>query len=88
MPTISIFYGLVVQMYWRDHPPPHVHVIYQGFEAAFAIETGEIISGALPRTATRIVREWLETRKTELLANWERGRMHLPFTPVPGADVE
>jgi hypothetical protein len=38
MPTISIFFGIVVQMYWRDHPPPHIHVFYQGFEALFALE--------------------------------------------------
>jgi hypothetical protein len=33
MPTISIFLEFVVQMYWRDHPPPHVRVLYQGVEA-------------------------------------------------------
>jgi len=33
MPTISIFFGITVQMYWRDHPPPHVHVFYGGAEA-------------------------------------------------------
>ncbi|HKN31591.1 MAG TPA: DUF4160 domain-containing protein [Roseiarcus sp.] len=31
MPTISVFFGIVVQMYWRDHPPAHVHAYYQGF---------------------------------------------------------
>lgn len=30
MPTISIFFGFVVQMYWDDHAPPHFHVFYQG----------------------------------------------------------
>ena len=54
MPTISIFFGIVVQMYWRDHPPAHIHVFYQGFEALVAIETGEIIGGALPPGARRI----------------------------------
>ena len=88
MPTISLFYGLVVQMYWRDHPPPHVHVIYQGYEAAFEIETGLIISGEIPPTAARIVRQWLVRRRVELLANWERGRMRQPFNRVPGADIE
>ncbi len=53
MPTISMFFGFVVQMHWRvAHAPPHVHVFYQGFEALIAIETGEIIAG---RTATRCV---------------------------------
>lgn len=42
MPTISIFFGFTVQMYWRDHPPPHVHVFYAGAEALIAIETGAV----------------------------------------------
>jgi hypothetical protein len=27
MPTISIFFGLVVQMFWREHAPPHFHAV-------------------------------------------------------------
>jgi hypothetical protein len=26
MPTISMFYGLVIQMFWNDHGSPHFHV--------------------------------------------------------------
>jgi hypothetical protein len=59
MPTIAIFYGIVIQMYWRDHSPPHFHAIYQGFEALIAIDSGEVIGGRLPPRALRIVREWL-----------------------------
>jgi hypothetical protein len=88
MPTISIFFGFVVQMYWRDHPPPHVHVLYQGFEALIAIENGDVVAGSLPPGALRIVRPWIERRRTELLANWERGKLREPFERVAGADVE
>ena len=45
MPTTSIFFGIVVQMYWRDHPPPHIHAFYQGFEALFALEDSALIGG-------------------------------------------
>ena len=37
MPTISMFYGILVLMYFRDnkrHNLPHIHVRYQGEEAA------------------------------------------------------
>ena len=88
MPTISIFFGIVVQMYWRDHPPAHVHVFYQGFEALVAIDTGEIIGGALPPGTRRIVKAWIERRKPELLANWERSKLKQPLQAVPGADQE
>ena len=48
MPTISIFFGVVVQMYWRDHPPPHYHAYYQGHEALISINTGDAIARSLP----------------------------------------
>ena len=88
MPTISIFFCFFVQMYCREHPPPHVHVYYQGFEALVAIESGEVIGGSLPPAAMRIIRAWVDRRRAELMANWERGRQREPFERVPGADVE
>lgn len=33
MPTISIFYGIVIQMFWREHGPPHFHALYAEHEA-------------------------------------------------------
>ncbi len=56
MPTISIFFGVVVQMYWDDHPPAHVHAYYAGFEALLEIETGRVIGGGLPPKVERPVR--------------------------------
>lgn len=88
MPTISIFFGFVVQMYWRDHAPPHVHVLYQGFEALVSIDGGDVIAGSLPPAALRIIRPWMARRRNELRENWERGRRGAPFERVPGADVE
>jgi hypothetical protein len=82
MPTISIFFGIVVQMYWRDHTPPH------GFEALVEIETGDIIRGRLPPAAATLVRNWVLSRRDALRNNWRRGRERLPFEKVPGADAE
>jgi hypothetical protein len=88
MPTIAIFYGIVIQMYWRDHSPPHLHAFYQGYEALIAIETGEVIGGRLPPRALRLVREWIELRRVALMENWQRGRQRVPFERVPGPDEE
>ncbi len=88
MPTISIFFGIIVQMYWRDHNPPHIHIWYQGDEAIVSIETGEVIGGRLTRAGANLVRDWVGLRRAELMLNWERGRAHQPFNAVPGADVE
>jgi len=86
MPTISIFFGIVIQMYWRDHPPAHIHAYYQGHEGVFAIGDGELIAGRLPPTATKLVRGWIDERRDELLANWKRARMSLPLEAIAGAD--
>jgi hypothetical protein len=87
MPTISIFFGFTVQMYWRDHPPPHVHVFYAGAEALIAIETGTVIAGGLPPAALRLILAWIEDKRADLLANWERARRLEPLEQVPGADA-
>ena len=48
MPELSRFYGIVIRMFWADHPPPHFHAVFGEFEALIAIETTVIIAGALP----------------------------------------
>jgi hypothetical protein len=88
MPTISIFFGITVQMYWRDHPPPHIHVFYGGAEALIAIETGEVLGGGLPPGALRLVRAWIAEKRDLLRANWNRARQRSLLEQIPGADVE
>jgi Domain of unknown function (DUF4160) len=87
MPTISIFYGIVVQMYWREHPPAHFHAHYQGMEGLFSIETGELISGRMSVTRRRMIKAWTLRHQLELHENWERSRLRQPFNLIPGADV-
>lgn len=88
MPIISLFFGIVIRMYFDDHPPPHFHASYQGFEAFVAIETGEIVNGTLPKKAARIVRQWALDHHDELVANWQRGISLLPMEMIPGADLD
>jgi hypothetical protein len=39
MPTISTFYGILIQMFWRDHEPPHFHALYAEHEVLIDIRT-------------------------------------------------
>lgn len=48
MPTISAFYGIIIQMFWDDHPPPHFHALYAEHEAIIDIRTFEVIQGTMP----------------------------------------
>lgn len=86
MPVISYFFGIYVRMYFDDHAPPHFHVEYQGAEAFVAIETGEVISGRLPRKAARLVQDWCLEHQDELNANWQRAVALLPLERIAGAD--
>ena len=53
MPTISRFYGILIQMYFDDHAPPYFHARYAEFEALIDIRTLEILQGQLPGKGTR-----------------------------------
>jgi hypothetical protein len=67
MPTIIILDGIKVDVYSRDHPPPHFHALYAGYEELIVIETLETYAGKLPKTQRRKVVEWAEQRKEWLL---------------------
>ena len=74
MPLISMFYGVLVYMYYFDnkqHKMPHIHAKYQGEESVFNIETGEILEGNLRPAKVRLVQAWIEIHRDELLADWQ-----------------
>jgi hypothetical protein len=72
MPEISRFYGIVIYMFIGDHNPPHFHVYYEGESALISIKNGKLLKGSLPQQARRLVKQWLELRRNELLDNWNR----------------
>jgi hypothetical protein len=86
VPTIAVFYGIVIQMFHRDHPPAHIHVKYQGHEGWVTIADGELLRGHLPLTARRLVKRWVLRYKEELGDNWQRGRRLEPLQRIPGLD--
>ena len=57
MPTISTFFGILIQMYWREHGPPHFHAIYGEHEAVIDIRELRVVRGRLPRRALAMVIE-------------------------------
>lgn len=72
MPTISMFYGIVVRMYFApgEHSPPHFHVYYNEYKASVDIRTCEIIEGNLPRKQQKLTLAWAELHQEELMADW------------------
>jgi len=70
MPELCRFYGIVVRMFYDDHNPPHFHIEYQDYKALVEIDSG-VVKGEMPRRALKLVYEWLDLHKDELLNNWE-----------------
>jgi len=74
MPEIARFFGIVVQMFYDDHNPPHLHAEYQGRKALVDFN-GNVLRGDLgSRTALRLLREWIDLHAEELMADWELAR--------------
>lgn len=72
MPEVSRFYGIIIQIYYGDHPPPHFHALYAGAVAKIAIGTLQIIEGSLPHRALSLVLDWASLHPQELLAAFNR----------------
>lgn len=87
MPTISMFYGIVIYMYLMDnkqHHLPHIHTRYQGMKASISLVDGELLDGELPKAKLRLVQAWIEIHRESLLADWNLAISgELPFKIPP-----
>lgn len=86
MPEISRFFGIVIKVYYRDHPPPHFHAEYGGDEAIIGIDSLTVLAGKLSPRATGLVLEWASLHQAELRAVWEQARNFEPLDwiePLP-----
>lgn len=70
MPTLSVFFGIVIQMYWREHAPPHFHALYGDDEALLDLRDLRVMRGSLPRRALALVLEWAAEHRDELMEDW------------------
>ena len=82
MPTVSMFFGIAIRMYFDEHGVPHFHAYYGDDDAAVAIETLEILEGHLPRRALALTLEWAAEHRTELRDNWLRVEKHIPLKKI------
>ena len=72
MPVLSNFYGISIKMYFQqsEHNPPHIHAIYGEYIAAIDIASGKMLEGDLPSRALKLVQEWLNIHRSEILKIW------------------
>jgi hypothetical protein len=81
MPELSRFYGIIIQMFYNDHNPPHFHVEYGEFKAVINFKD-EIVHGYMPNRALKLVFEWMELHKDELNTNWALAREGNPLNQI------
>jgi len=73
MPTISMFYGIIVRMFKEDdekHNLPHIHAKYNEYEIAITFD-GKILEGEMPIKQLKFLEVWIVIHEEELKANWE-----------------
>ncbi len=73
MPTISMFYGIIIRMYFApgEHNPTHFHAYYNEFKVLIDLNTLEVMEGTFPKKQLRLVQAWAELHLDELKADWE-----------------
>ena len=71
MPEISRYYGIIIYMNFLDHAPPHFHAWYNEYKITVTIRDG-LIRGEMPGRALKLILEWLEQHREELMSAWEK----------------
>lgn len=73
MPTLSIFYGIIVSMYFEKtgkHHEPHFHARYGEYKAEVDFE-GNLLAGSMPPKQAAYIKAWAYIHQDDLRLNWE-----------------
>jgi hypothetical protein len=70
MPTISMFFGIIVYMYYfdnKEHSKPHIHANFAEYDAIISIPDGDVLSGNFPNNKLKLIKAWIEIHQEEWL---------------------
>lgn len=82
MPELSRFLGIIIAMFFKEHPPPHFHVKYENYRAVFDIQTLQMTEGKLPSRVKGYVVEWADQHRDELMENWKLMEQGKPLNKI------
>lgn len=82
MPIISVFFGIIVRMYYKEHEPAHFHAEYQNQQGKFDFSGEMTIGNIQSGTALRLIREWAVEHRGELQSNWEQMKAGRPLNGI------
>ena len=81
MPVVSEFEGIEICLYFDDHMPPHFHAWYGEYKMIVNIKDG-VVKGEMPGRALRMILEWLDLHRDELMDNWNRAQQGAPLLKI------
>jgi hypothetical protein len=81
MPEISRFLGIVIGIFYSEHGVAHFHAVYGEYEISVEVESSKI-HGQFPARALRLVLEWANLHKEELIENWQLARQGQPLRRI------
>lgn len=81
MPQISNFYGIIILMNFTDHAPAHFHAWYNEYKVIVSIKDS-VVKGEMPGRALKMILEWLELHREELMADWEKAQKGDPLDKI------
>jgi len=82
MPIISVFFGIVIRMFYKEHKPAHFHAEYQAQQGKFDLDGNMIVGNIQSRTALRLIWEWASLHRRELEVNWENMKAGRPLDRI------
>ncbi|MFV1601737.1 MULTISPECIES: DUF4160 domain-containing protein [unclassified Phaeobacter] len=72
---VARFRDIKIEIYAKEHPPPHFHVKTNAGNASFEISNCRLIEGdAVLARRQKEIRKWHETNKQKLIATWNETR--------------
>ena len=83
MPEISLFFGIRITIYHKDHNPPHIHAEYAENKATIDIQNACVLSGYLPNRQLKLVLAWCVLYQDELMQDWELVKGGKEPNPIP-----
>ncbi len=72
MPTIKLIDSIKIDVYSREHPPPHFHVLYAEYEELIEIESLATYAGSIPKAQRTKVISWAEQNISYLMDTYNK----------------
>ena len=71
----------MIGIFYSEHGVAHFHAVYGEHEISVELESGKI-HGQFPARALRLVLEWAELHKGELIENWQLAKQGQPLRRI------